>query len=129
MKTNLIMLLLAAAALRASAQDTTRVQQHHKANKHNPAPAAAAGNSEGVTTRLAHPLKTNDQFLPRFFIDLNYRTGTLQERYHMINLAKSYKNSLSTDAPTPAFTEGTAYGADLQLGWFFNRKRQLGLGT
>lgn len=75
-----------------------------------------------------HKLKSNDAVLPRWFIDLNYKYGMLNQTVQMIDLTSAYANSLSTSKyVAPVFTDGRTNGGDISLGYFFNKARTIGV--
>lgn len=91
----------------------------------------------------SHGLKNNDRVLPRFCIDVNYKEGYLAQRMEMIDLQKSYTNSIDEsfrfrnagpdntyNFHTRIYSEGGwSRGGDLQFGYFLGRNRRIGIGT
>lgn len=79
-------------------------------------------------------LKTNDQMLPRWAFDLNYRYGGLAQSVEMINFAQSYQGenanqtSFFNNIPNPKMNSGISHMGSLQLGYFFGKARVVGLG-
>lgn len=117
MKKLLSILALTTAALTAQAQGTDT--------------SAAAGSAMNVVnTTLVHKLKSNDQVLPRWAIDLNYRFGWLDQNMETIDLKTAYgpNNLSSSKYVQPKFKSGTGNGGEIYLNYFFNKKRTLGVG-
>ncbi|MEO6830606.1 MAG: OmpA family protein [Chitinophagaceae bacterium] len=75
-----------------------------------------------------HKLKSNDAVLPRWYVDVNYRFGALNQTISMIDLSQAYASSLPTSYfVNPVFTDGKTNGGDINLGYFFNKRRNLGV--
>jgi outer membrane protein OmpA-like peptidoglycan-associated protein len=91
---------------------------------------AAPGALATVNSTPLHKLKSNDQVLPRWAIDLNYRFGLLSQTMEMVNLKQAYSpNNLSSSKYVqPTFSNGSGNGGDLFLNYFFNKQRTLGVG-
>lgn len=117
MKKLLSILALTAAAL------ATRAQGSDSAS-------AARANAAVMNASPVHKLKSNDQVLPRWAIDLNYRFGWLDQTMETIDLKTAYgPNNLSSSRYVqPTFSNGTGNGGEAYLNYFFNKKRTLGLG-
>lgn len=77
-----------------------------------------------------HKLKTPDQVLPRWSIDLGFRFGALAQTMQLIDLKKAYgpNNQSSSRYKDPSFSSGTGNGGDLFLNYFFSKNRMWGLG-
>ncbi len=120
MKKLLTILALTVPALAAQAQGSDSAS----------ASAAAGAGTAVMTTSVVHKLKTNDQVLPRWSIDLSYRFGWLDQTMETIDLKGAYgpNNLSSSKYVQPTFASGTGNGGDVQLSYFFNRKRTLGVG-
>ena len=89
-------------------------------------------NGTGVTASntVLHKLKSNDQVLPRWAVDLNYRVGWLSQTMETIDMKTAYgPNNLNTSRYVqPTFSNGTGNGAELLLSYYFNRRRRVGGG-
>ena len=70
-----------------------------------------------------------DSLLPRFCIDLNFKGGWLSEGLSTIDLSQNYANNVNSNIGSIGFANGHSYGADLQLGYFFGKRRHWGLGA
>lgn len=89
-----------------------------------------AGSAEAafMVGQAVHKLKSNDAVLPRWFVDLNYKFGALNQTITMIDLSQAYTSSLPTsNFVNPVFTNGKTNGGDISLGYFFNKGRTIGL--
>jgi outer membrane protein OmpA-like peptidoglycan-associated protein len=77
-----------------------------------------------------HRLKSPDQVLPRWTIDLDYRFGLLSQKMQLIDLKKAYgpNNQSSSKYIDPKFTNGTGNGGELFLNYFFSKNRMWGVG-
>ena len=77
-------------------------------------------------------LKSPDQQLPRFCLDLNYMEGVLMESPSMIGLSKVYAGALTSPAnynvASPKFDAGHSRGGELTAGYFFDHNRMFGVG-
>ncbi len=77
-------------------------------------------------------LKSFNRVLPRWSLDLSYRTGWLMQSPELVDLRQAYApGSQPTSAydQTPEFSGGRGNGGDIQVNYFFNRERTLGFGT
>lgn len=118
MKINIITGALVLLSFSAFAQDTKDT-----ASKPAGSPDAAFTVGQAV-----HKLKSNDAVLPRWYVDLNYRFGMLNQTISMIDLSQAYTSSLSTSKfIDPVFTDGKTNGGDINLGYFINRRRNIGI--
>jgi outer membrane protein OmpA-like peptidoglycan-associated protein len=81
------------------------------------------------SSTMVHKLKSNDQVLPRWAIDLNYRTGWMTQEMTMFNQKVAFSpNNLNTSRfSEPVFTNGRSNSGELQLNYFFNKRRTLGV--
>jgi len=104
MKNTLLILFLGLASLSSSAQDSAR-------------------------TNSVHNLKTYDELLPRFAIDVNFKYGFVSGSATSVDPSTSYTNVIQSvfayKAPTISSTNGL--GGDFHIGYFFGRKHNWGL--
>ncbi len=121
MKKILSFLLLSLPALAANAQNTDSASASAAAN---------AGAGMAMNNTVLHKLKSNDQVLPRWAIDIGYRYGWLNQTMETIDLKAAYgPNNLSSSRyAQPTFKNGSGMGGDLMLSYFFNHSRTLGVG-
>ncbi len=112
MKNIALIFIFSVLSAAAFAQDTTVV---------------ASNTPAGVKLRR---LKTNDQVLPRWALDANYKFSSLKQDIEMIDLETSYTESIRSrnDFSSPVFSEGSSHGGSLQLAYFFGKSRQFGIG-
>lgn len=84
--------------------------------------------SKPVTMR---PLKTDDQYFPRWAFDLTYKFGSLSQDITMYDLGQFYDQSIASKNlfSKPKFTEGQSHGISAGIGYFFGEKRRWGVGT
>jgi len=76
-------------------------------------------------------IKHNDQVLPRFFIDVNYKLGRISQKVETIDLAAQYENTITANTKfgETKFTDGVSHGGDIQIGLFVGKGRRFGIGT
>ncbi len=65
----------------------------------------------------------------RWCIDLNLKGGAVSQNITSVNFASNYLNALNDTISKLKFSNGVSYGFDLQVGYFFDKKKQLGVGT
>jgi outer membrane protein OmpA-like peptidoglycan-associated protein len=83
------------------------------------------------STATRHLLKTYDELLPRFCVDLNFKYGTYSGSPTFVDMNTTYPRvitSLSSIQPVKISNTNTT-GGDLQLGYFFGRKHNIGIGA
>ncbi len=73
--------------------------------------------------------KHRDMRLSRWVLDINLLGGLCTQDYKTANSTGNYLNALNANTGNQKFTNGMAYGADAQLGFFFGKKRHFGFGT
>lgn len=72
----------------------------------------------------------SDSVMSRWAVDINLLGGALTHDITTTNPALNYTNALnSTGIGTLKFTKGMSYGAEAQIGYFFDRKSHWGIGT
>jgi outer membrane protein OmpA-like peptidoglycan-associated protein len=116
MKKLLSMLALSLPAIAAQAQGTDTT--------------AATSSMAGMSSTPIHRLKSNDQVLPRWAVDLNYRFGILSQTIETIGLKEAYgpNNLNSSRYVQPTFSNGSGNGGEIALSYFFNKSRTFGVG-
>ena len=70
-----------------------------------------------------------DAELSRWVIDLNLLGGLSNQVYTSPNSTSNYLNAVNANPGSLKFNNGTAYGADGQIGFFFGKNRHFGVGT
>jgi len=70
-----------------------------------------------------------DSLLSRWVVDLNLLGGLASQTFTTANTAGNYLNGLNINTGQLTYTNGSAFGGDAQLGFFFGKKRHFGLGT
>ncbi len=76
------------------------------------------------------PLKTSDEVLPPWSLDVFYRFGSVKNDITMVDLSQSYLQSLNSKFSKPTLESGSvAHYAGIQVGYFFGKKRHFGIGT
>lgn len=73
--------------------------------------------------------KSLDQAMPRWFVGANARLGTQFMQFNQLNYEAQYLNRLNADVSKLEVNNGLNYGLDLNLGYFFGKKRNFGLAT
>lgn len=66
---------------------------------------------------------------PRWAIDMNLRAGGASQKFKTANSLGNYPEAINSNTGDLKYTKGFSYGADLQLGYFFGKGRNFGLGT
>lgn len=115
MKKSILLVLLLSCIMSVQAQESEEMK--HKCES----------NDKGCCMKLKH----NDQVLPRFFIDLNYKYGRLKQDFELIDLGAQYTNSIVANNRFSdySFKKGLSHGGDFQIGLFIGRGRRFGLAT
>jgi outer membrane protein OmpA-like peptidoglycan-associated protein len=62
-------------------------------------------------------------------IDISLKPGLLNQQLSEFNTSSHYPNALNTDIGLIQSEKGRAFGFEVQLGYFFDQKRQYGIGT
>ncbi|OYU95654.1 MAG: hypothetical protein CFE21_10975 [Bacteroidetes bacterium B1(2017)] len=70
-----------------------------------------------------------DALIAPWFIEGNLRLGTLNQALTQSNWEASYVNPLNAHVSNLKASNSSTLGADLQLGYFFGKRRHFGLGT
>ena len=75
-------------------------------------------------------LKTRDQQLPRWCLDVNYMGGVLAEKPTMMDLTntKLYGANSFNQPSKLGFSNGRSNGGEASLGYFFGHSRMFGIG-
>ncbi len=79
-----------------------------------------------------NPHKYKDANLPRWVLDVNFVGGVLMQDFTTKNTMSNYLDVIAEKSNTGGslkLTNGINYGGDVQLGFFFGKKRHFGLGT
>ena len=71
----------------------------------------------------------DDAQLSRWVIDGDLLGGLSNQKYTVPNSAGNYLNSVNAAPGNLGFTKGLAAGADGQVGFFFGKRRHIGVGT
>ena len=88
----------------------------------------AATAQDSVKTKRVN--KHYDALLPAWCLDINLKGGLLMQDLSQVNMAGNYTNALAaTNIGTVKFENGMAYGFDAQLGYFFGKNRNWGVGV
>ena len=71
-----------------------------------------------------------DSFLSHFVLDFNLLGGILTQDIKVANTKPNYTNNIGslTNTGNLKFSNGTSYGAELQIGYFFGEKAHWGVG-
>lgn len=84
----------------------------------------------GVGSSVAvHKLKSPDQVLPRWAVDVSGGPAWLQQDIQLINFAQAYEPNYQPGSyyVQPKFSTGLGSAGGITASWFFNRKRNLGV--
>lgn len=71
----------------------------------------------------------SDSTLSRWCIDVNGRGGLFSQNYTALFTLDNYDQNVNSNSGTLKFKNGYSAGAELQVGFFFGRKRHWGVGT
>ena len=85
-----------------------------------------------ATGAMAQEKKTNnyaDSLLQRWCIDINGYGSILSQSLTYDNAVSHYLNAVSSNAGDVKFKNGSSFGGQLQLGYFFGHKRHFGVGA
>ena len=74
-------------------------------------------------------LSHGDSLLSRWVIDVNIMGGILTQNFTTQNSLSGYLNPVNTNPGSMDFTNGRSIGGDLQLGYFWGKKRHFGIGA
>jgi len=75
------------------------------------------------------PRRHTDSMLSRWVIDVNLLGGLASQTFTTANSTANYPNALNANTGNLSYTNGSSFGADAQLGFFFGKKRHFGIGT
>ena len=93
---------------------------------------AAMAQSPSATPSPAHKHKfAPDSLLSHWVVDVNLVGGALTQDITTANTFGNYNNAISsgvTNLGTLKFTNGMSYGFDAQIGYFFGKKNNFGIG-
>lgn len=71
----------------------------------------------------------SDSVLPRWVIDVNGLAGMMTQDITTANSVSGYTNGMNLNTGKLKFDNGTSFGFDAQLGYFFGRKNHWGIGA
>ncbi len=74
-------------------------------------------------------LSHGDSLLSRWVIDVNIMGGILTQNFTSQNSLSGYLNPVNTNTGSMDFTNGRSIGVDIQLGYFWGKKRHFGIGA
>lgn len=90
---------------------------------------ALAATAYGQNTDAQHaPKQSWNEGLPAWCIDANFKGGILGYNMTTANMAANYLNSIQPYVSELRFKDGRSAGGDVQLGYFFGRKKHFGVG-
>ena len=99
--------------------------------------SAAAQTKAPATTTPVQPARDtmhrvvnhSDSILSRWVIDLNFKGGGFQQDYTVMDPSGNYPNVLGNARyGNMKFTNGSSFGGDIQLGYFFDKAAHFGIG-
>ena len=73
--------------------------------------------------------KYADSLLARWCIDANVMGGMVSQGLTLNNTTGNYLNSVSSNSGSAKFSNGSSFGGEWQLGYFFGHKRHFGVGA
>jgi outer membrane protein OmpA-like peptidoglycan-associated protein len=122
MKKAFLIFIAFAGAFQVKAQninpENDNARRRDRPSEDGPATARAAGKKAYIV----------DKLLPNWCIDVNGLAGLMTQDISG-NLANNYKNAVNTNIGDLNFNNGTSFGFDAQVGYFFNASRHFGVGT
>jgi outer membrane protein OmpA-like peptidoglycan-associated protein len=88
---------------------------------------AQAPSTENTSKKKFAP----DSLLSRWVVDINLLGGGVMQDLTVANTLNNYNNSIAgvSNIGKLSFNNGYAYGFDAQLGYFFGKKNNFGIGT
>jgi outer membrane protein OmpA-like peptidoglycan-associated protein len=89
----------------------------------------AAGGITSANAQQAVTPPQSEYIMSRWVIDANLMGGFASQTYTTANSTANYPNALNMNTGKLTYDNGLSYGGDLQLGFFFGRKRHFGLGS
>ena len=89
----------------------------------------ATSGSLSAIAQGTSPKYAADSLLPRWVLDINLLGGMGSQNFTTANSTANYPNALNANTGELKYKNGSAIGADAQLGFFFGKKRHFGLGT
>ena len=75
------------------------------------------------------PKFTHDRDMPRWAVDINLMAGLMTQDYTTGNTNANYLNGIGINQGSLSFKNGTSFGFDAQLGYFFGKSCHWGIGT
>lgn len=70
-----------------------------------------------------------DSLLSRWVVDVNVLGGGASQMFTTANTGGNYLNGVNINTGKLTYNNGSSFGGDAQLGFFFGKKRHFGLGT
>lgn len=89
----------------------------------------AAGGAASAIAQATKPGYTKDAELSRWVIDLNLLGGLASQDFTTAAKTVNYPNAVNMNTGNLKYKNGYSLGADVQIGFFFGKKRHFGLGT
>jgi outer membrane protein OmpA-like peptidoglycan-associated protein len=124
MKRIFFLLIAASGALSAIGQTTATTPA---ATPTPPMETTVTGHSHLVDPN--RPKFSADSILAPWVVDVNLLAGMLTQDMTTKNTAANYTNGVNLNTGSLKFTNGMSFGGDVQLGYFFGKKRHWGIGT
>ena len=72
--------------------------------------------------------QVRSEYFRSLFVDVEANGGLMSQTIKAIPFSTNYKDALNTTQSDIKFSSGTTKGADLRLGYYFNKKRSWGVG-
>ena len=89
----------------------------------------SAGFSLPAIAQRAHTHRQADSLSPRWVIDANLMGGLADKTFTVANSLVNYPGAVNANTGELKYKNGYSLGANLQLGFFFGKKRHFGIGT
>ncbi len=89
----------------------------------------AAGGVLSAGAQAPKKSYTPDSLLSRWVIDLNLKGGLSNQDFTTANTTLNYPEAVNANTGNLKYKNGYAFGGDVQLGFFFGKKRHWGLGA
>jgi len=73
--------------------------------------------------------QVRSEYFRSLSVDVEGNAGLMTQNIKAIPFSTNYTNALNATQSDIKFSNGTSRGADLRLGYYFNRKRSIGIGV
>jgi outer membrane protein OmpA-like peptidoglycan-associated protein len=89
---------------------------------------AACGSASAIAQE-PNSHETPDYLVSRWVFDVNLLGGMASQTFTTANTAANYPNGLNLNTGNLKYNNGSSFGGDAQIGFFFGQMRHFGIGT